>query len=122
MPSGAALRRFPQVWRYVSRCRDCPSYPPVVFQYGCLHSAATGYGVVDPQHGNGTNHCNHHAPGVESGHARYAKRTEYEPPNDRTQDAEYDVKPEPLAFRVDELAPDEAGYQTKHDPTEDRHK
>src|SRR3954468_12581111 len=85
------------------------------------NGATAGQEMVDDQHDDGTDHRHEHAVDVEAGHARRPELVEQKAADHRADDAEDDVEQQALALAVDDLAGDEAGDQTEHDPADDRH-
>jgi hypothetical protein len=90
------------------------------YRYLPVGTSATGYRVIDQQYDDCPNDCNDHAIEIEAGNAACAKLCENKASDKCTDNAEDDVEKETRACFVNDLAGDEAGYKSKHDPADDR--
>ena len=77
--------------------------------------------MVQPQHDDGADRGDDHAPNVETGDARCAEGGEQIAANHRPDDAEHDIKQQALARAHVNLAGDEARDQTQDNPGNDPH-
>ena len=76
--------------------------------------------VVDDQHDNGADDRDKHRVQVKSGDALAAQSAEDRAADQRAEDAERDVPNAAFATAVYDVAGDEPGDETEHDPTENR--
>jgi hypothetical protein len=84
-------------------------------------SLTSGKGVINPKDYDRTNNCNYHAIDIETRYSRRAKKTEYNSPHDRADNAKRDVEQQALALLVDNLAPDKSCNEAEYDPTNNGH-
>src|SRR5215510_576330 len=63
-------------------------------------------GVISPKHHHRTDDCNDHAPDIEAGYPRRAKKAEYDAAHDRADNTERDVEQHAFARLVDDLTSD----------------
>src|SRR5688500_4069907 len=80
-----------------------------------------GDGVIQPQHHNGADGRDDHAPDVEAGDAAGAERGEQEAADHRADNAEHDVHQQALAGAHVNLAGNEARDKTQDNPGNDPH-
>src|SRR5437764_739363 len=106
-PCGVNLLTTPGSTRDSSLTKSCGAAPMSLSRSAIaassLRSSPPCYGVVDHQDDDGANDRAHHAVEIEAGDAAGSDGSEYEPPNDRADDAEHDVEEEPFAGFVDDL-------------------
>jgi hypothetical protein len=83
--------------------------------------AATHYGVVDQKDHDRTGNGDKHAVEIQAGNTLFAEEAEQISPDNGAYNSQADVQPEPLASSIDDLASDEAGDKSEHDPAQDTH-
>src|SRR5262245_21964258 len=78
--------------------------------------AAAADGVIDPQHQDGADDRDQHAPDIESGDAARAEHVEEITADHGADNAEHDIHQDALTGANIDLARDEARDQAQHNP------
>jgi hypothetical protein len=97
---------------------DACSLRSKLYGSACL---TPGNGMINPKDYDRTNNCNYHAIDIETCYSCRTKKTEYNSPHDRADNAKRDVEQQALALLVDNLAPDKSCNEAEYDPTDDGH-
>src|SRR5580704_4087414 len=80
---------------------------------------APGNHVVDDEDHDGAHHSDEHAVEVEAGNSGGAELREEKPAHNRSHNSKHDVQEDAFAAPVDDLAGNETGDESEHEPSYD---